>query len=199
MLKLGKHTCQYALEAMGHTPPEREALRWCIGPPLSQSFEQLLPNGDAAKAKEALAKYRERFSTVGLYENEVIPGIENQLKCLHERGHRLFVATSKPRIYAEQIIEHFNFTPYFETVHGSELDGSLVHKEDLLAHILAEHELDPQHTTMIGDREYDVHGAKAHGVHAVGVLWGYGSRDELERAGADAIVERPEELLALVY
>lgn len=189
---------QFALEAMGHVVPEKEALRWCIGPPLTQCFTQLLPEGDEENTRVAVTKYRERYRTVGLFENEVIPGIEPLLIKLHRQGRRLFVATSKPHVYATQIIEYFGYTPYFEAVHGSELDGLRTNKSDLLAHILFQHDLDPKCTVMIGDREYDVYGAKAHNIQTVGVLWGFGSREELIHAGADRIAENPEVLSTIL-
>ena len=113
---------------------------------------------------------------------------------LQERGARLFVATSKPRAFAERILAHFGLQEYFYAIHGSELDGTRSDKGDLIAHVLKAESLSPGLTVMVGDRAYDILGAKAHGVFPVGVLWGYGSYDELVAAGAAALCAQPETL-----
>jgi phosphoglycolate phosphatase len=196
---VGITTCiRFALTALGRPAPPADELRWCIGPPLKQSLATLLGAGHAHLADEALAKYRERFGSVGLFENTLYPAVPGVLEALKADGHLLRVATSKPRIYATRIVEHFGLLPFFESVEGSELDGRHVDKGPLIAHILETHGLAPGDVLMIGDREHDVAGARANGVAAIGVLWGYGSRAELEGAGAIACAATPDDLLALV-
>ena len=176
-------------------PPPGE-LVWCIGPPLLQSFEEML--GDPAEAERALALYRERFGEVGLFENEVYPGIVDVLAECQARGLRLFVATSKPVVYAERISEHFGLSRFFEAVCGAELDGTRSDKTGLLAWVLAEHGLEPAGTVMIGDRRHDIIGARNNGMRAIGVTYVYGGRAGLAGAGADWIVDTPTEIAALM-
>ena len=126
----------YALDMLGKQSPPRESLRWCIGPPLKESFAKLLASDDGAIIAKAVAFYRERFSTVGLFENEVYDGIPEALEALQKNGHTLYVATSKPAVYAERIMAHFDLQRYFRSVFGSELDGSRSDKTSLISHIL---------------------------------------------------------------
>jgi phosphoglycolate phosphatase len=185
---------QYSLLSLGRPSPPRESLRWCIGPPLKNSLSQLLASDDDQLTEEAVAAYRERFGVVGLYENDVYPDIPEMLGGLKEMGHTLFVATSKPTVYAERIIDHFDLWPYFIRIYGSELDGTRVDKTSLIAHILQNESIASSETFMIGDRKHDIIGAKANGIHGFGVLWGYGTREELEASGAYACIAEPHEL-----
>jgi phosphoglycolate phosphatase len=146
----------------------------------------------------ALTKYRERFSTLGRFENQVCPGIENGLAELNGCGHSLGVATSKPRIFARPILDHFRLAKYFRSIDGSELDGARKDKAELIAHILKRDGIAAADAIMIGDREYDIIGARQNGVAGLGVLWGYGSREEQESAGAYACVTSPADLAAVV-
>lgn len=180
---------QYALEKLGRPVLTQDELVWCIGPPLHTSFTTLL--GDDRFSHEAIALYRERFTDVGLYENSVYAGVEATLTALHERGHRMFIATSKPHVYAERIIDHFGLRPYFERVFGAELDGVRGEKTDLLRYALSETSTDPAKAWMIGDRKHDVIGAKNNGLRSVGVLYGYGSAAELTEAGAHHLCAAP--------
>lgn len=183
---------QYALEKLGHLAPGEDDLTWCIGPPLLGSFETLVGAGDAERA---LQHYRDRFGDVGYRENELYAGITEALTALNRHDVRLLVATSKPTFYARKIIEHFGLADYFDDVCGSELDGTRADKTDLLAWIVAEKGLAPSATAMIGDRRHDVIGARNNGIDGVAVLYGYGSRDELNEAGAAYFCERPGDLL----
>lgn len=185
---------QYALERLSAPVPETDALLWCIGPPLRASLAQLL-GGDDAAAGEALALYRERFAETGLYENAVYAGIPDVLEELKDRGKRLFVATSKPRVYAERIVQHFGLGDSFEIVFGSELDGTLVEKTDLLQYAVAQTGTDPADAVMIGDRKHDMLGARNNDLSCIGVLYGYGTEAELHAAGAQQLVSSPQELL----
>lgn len=188
----------YALERMGIEPPALDDLTFAIGPPLRRSLARLLNDETPEAVERALALYRERFADVGLFENAPYAGIVEALREVSARGATLYVATSKPRVYAERIVRHFGLDAHFEAVHGCELDGTREDKRDLLAHLLPHHGLDARHAAMIGDRGADMIAARHHGVRAVGVLWGYGSRQELEEGGAQHFCERPGELAAIL-
>ena len=139
--------------------------------------------------------FRERFGTVGLFENTPYPAIPHVLQNLQAAGLRLFIATSKPAVFAQRIVEHFDLAHYFLVVYGSELDGRLTHKNELIHHVLQQEALDPAQTLMVGDREHDILGAKANHVAAAGVTWGYGSAQELTAAGALTLLHEPTNLL----
>ncbi len=185
----------YALDMLGRELPPRESLRWCIGPPLKDSFAKLLASDDDAIAEKALAFYRERFGSVGLFENEVYDGIPEVLEDLQGNGHTLYVATSKPAVYTERIIDHFGLHPYFKGIYGSELDGTRSDKTSLISHIIERESIDRSEASMIGDRKYDIIGAKENGVYGFGVLWGYGTKEELEASGAHAFITIPRDLV----
>jgi len=184
---------QYALGKLDREVPPEDELTWCIGPPLRGSLAKLLGSDDLAD--KALSLYRERFADIGIFENEIYPGIEDTLSVLTEQGRRLFVATSKASVYAERIIDHFKLRVYFERVFGSELDGRRSDKTDLLSYALKTTRVDPAQAMMIGDRSYDMIGARNNGMIAVGVLYGYGSKEELLDAGAHHICATPQRLL----
>jgi phosphoglycolate phosphatase len=184
---------QYALGKLGCAVPSEDQLTWCIGPPLHASLKKLLGTDDLAD--KALLLYRERFADIGLFENRIYPGIEDTLSAVAGSGRRLFVATSKPGIYAERIIDHFKLRGYFERVFGSELDGTRADKTDLLGYALQETDVDPSQAIMIGDRSHDMIGARNNGMTAVGVLYGYGSEEELVAAGAHKVYATPQRLL----
>lgn len=200
--KLGITTCvQYALHSLGIEEPDLDKLECFIGPPLTDSFQEFYGLDDEQAAK-AVEKYRERFKDIGLFENEVYRGIPEMLKTLRTNGMRLAVASSKPTVFVERILEHFKIDRYFDVVVGSELDGTRVNKDEVVqealellfqgAPVLREQ------VYMIGDRKFDVEGAKAHGIESVAVAYGYGGIDELKEAGADYIVCSVEELKKLL-
>jgi len=184
---------QHALHALGLAAPTQDELEWVIGPPMIESLRTLV---GAARADEALRLYRARYGEIGLFENRVYDGVPDLLHRLRGEGWRLYVATSKAAPYAVRIVEHFGLAPFFARVYGSGLDGSLQHKDALLAHALADSGVDARAAAMIGDRKFDVRGASANGLRTVGVAWGYGSRAELAEAGAAAIVSTPAEVPA---
>lgn len=196
--KEGITTCvQYALHSLGIEEPDLDRLESFIGPPLKDSFMEFY-GMDEEQAQAAVKKYRERFNDKGLYENEIYPGIAPMLQMLSEKGFRLAVASSKPTVFVEKILEHFGIRQYFKVVVGSELDGSRTSKDQVVMEALRQlfgakpilyHEV-----YMIGDRRFDVEGARAMKVESVGVTYGYGGMEELREAHADYIVESVEEL-----
>jgi phosphoglycolate phosphatase len=185
---------QYALERLGHPAPPAEELLWMIGPPFRVSFPKLL--GSAERTEEAIAHYRERYIAGGMYDAVVYDGVPAALDALADAGCRLIVATAKPHFYARPILERFGLARHFAAIHGPELDGTRDHKADLIAHIIATHGVRPEAAVMLGDREHDVTAAARNGMAAIGVTWGYGSREELEKAGAAVLCSTPNELAA---
>jgi phosphoglycolate phosphatase len=184
---------QYALQKLDLPVPTQDELTWCIGPPLRASFVTMLGGED--RVDLAVTLYRERFGDVGLYENSVYPDVEHILAALKQSHGRLFVATSKAHVFANRIIEHFGLRDYFEHVFGAELDGTRADKSDLLAYALKNTAVDPRRALMIGDRSHDIIGAKANRMGAIGVLYGYGSREELIEAGASHVCATPRAVL----
>ena len=187
---------RYALDKLGIAAPTDTVLASYIGPPLLHTFRKLCRTEH--EATEGVRLYRERFSTKGLYENRVYEGIVSALEQFAAAGYTLCVATSKPGVYATRIVEHFELAHFFGAVYGSELDGRLSDKTELIAHILSTEGLAADQAVMIGDRRYDVVGANNHGVRSVGVLWGFGSESELRDAGANALCNRPDALFDTV-
>ncbi|OUS15482.1 HAD family hydrolase [Rhodospirillales bacterium 47_12_T64] len=188
---------QFALKKMGKKVPDTEELLWCIGPPLRNSFAELL--GEESRVEEAISLYRERFSEVGLYENTLYRGITDLLAELKRNNFILYVATSKPHIYATKIIQHFELDQYFEEIFGSEIDGARSDKSELLSYALSKVGCDPRNSYMVGDRKHDAIGAINNNMMPVGVLYGYGSKEELEEAGVHQFAEKtPREILKLV-
>lgn len=194
---------QYALHKMGIEEPDLNKLKPFIGPPLLDSFHEFY-GMDEKQGRLATEYYRERFSAVGLFENEVYPGIPELLQNLRDMGKVLAIASSKPTIYVKRILEHFGILDYFSIVVGSELDGTRTRKEEVVEETLHQiHTLFPEITkqemAMVGDRKFDVEGARQYGLAAIAVSYGYAPEGELQAAGADAIVDSVEELgLALM-
>jgi len=185
---------QFSLDQLGVTPPRADQLTWCIGPPLRGSFSRLLNTSDNALLDQALSYYRKRFSETGMYENSLYPEITPALRRIRTAGFRVFLATSKPRVFARQILDHFDLTPFFHAIHGSELDGSLSDKGELVAHILDAESLDPNATLIVGDRSHDIIGGKKNGIMTAAVTYGYGSREEIIASKPDYVFESPSDL-----
>ncbi|MCP4755431.1 MAG: HAD hydrolase-like protein [Proteobacteria bacterium] len=179
---------QFALNQLRMKPPPADRLTWCIGPSLKGSFSQLLNTRDDTVLDQALFYYRKRFSERGIYENVVYPEVESSLGRIRKAGFRIFLATSKPRVFAKRILEHFDLTRYFQAVYGSQLSGRLTDKGELIAHILDFESLNPKETLMVGDRSYDIIGGKSNGVMTAAVSYGYGSREELTLLKPDIVV-----------
>lgn len=190
---------RHALQKAGvPSPDDAELQRW-LGPPLDVSFARLFAaERGAPSVVAAIAAYRERFTVTGMFENAVYEQVHGMLDELAGRGVRMYVATSKPRVFAERILEHFSLVSHFDAVFGSELDGRLSDKSELIAYVLKQADLDPAASIMIGDREHDMIGAVRNQVYAVGALWGYGSEEELRSAGASRLLSTPAEIPALL-
>ena len=184
----------HALDRLGQERPADAEMRRFIGPPLLETFEELV---GPELAPRALGHYRERFSETGWLENVAYPGIHDALAAITADGHRCFVATTKPRVFALRIVEHFDLSRYFTDVYGSELDGTRTDKTELLR-FAAGQRSGVVESVMIGDRLHDIVGALNNGFHAIGVTWGYGTEDELRGAGAHCLAAAPEQLPGLV-
>ena len=187
---------RYALQQLSQPLPDESSFSDWIGPPLQDSFATVLDS--TTQVNEAIRLYRDRFATVGLYENEVYEGIPAMLAEVARSPHTAWVCTSKPRVFAEEIVAHFQLAPFFQGVYGSELNGDRAHKGDLIAHLLTTEGIDGADAIMIGDRHHDIAGAKHNGLRAIGVTWGFGTVNELTDAGADVLCHVPNELMAQV-
>lgn len=192
------NSIEYMLEFYGIHPEDRSKLRPWLGPPLKDSLMKYY-HFDEKTALEGVDKYREYFDRQGIFENKVYPGIESLLRKLTEQGHQLYVATSKPETAAVRIMEHFGLSRYFTYIGGATLDDSRTKKGAVIRYVL---EMigasDKGQVIMAGDRENDVMGAKENGIEVIGVLYGYGSREELAAAGADYIAETVESIADFV-
>ena len=184
-----------ALEHFGLPVPSRKELGVFVGPPLDKSFVEFGVPTD--KVQEAIAVFRSRYNTVGKFENTPYPGVHQMLQNLKDRGHRLFVATSKPERTALDVLAKFQLTDYFEKICGATMDGSRVNKEDVITYLLNQVQ-DVENVIMVGDTKYDVIGAKHHSIDTIGVSWGYGTVAEMEQAGAIAIAYDMEQLQTLL-
>lgn len=183
----------HAMRSVGAEPPSQEIMRSWIGPPLRVSFSQLLGD-DADRVEQAVHHYRERFDEIGWSEHAVYPGIEQVIVDLIARGNRLAVVTSKFAPQASRIVEHLPFGKAFEAVFAPTSETRASGKSELVASALCELGGTPTDTVMIGDRRFDIEGARANAVRGIGVLWGFGGLEELRGAGADPIVADPREL-----
>lgn len=187
---------QHALRELDTDVPDSNDLTWCIGPPLWNSFRVLM--GERADVNEAVALYREHYIDTGMYDADVYDGIGEMLTDLRGTGLPVYVATSKPHVYANTITEHFGIAHFIDGLFGSELDGTNSDKTDLLAHALAETGADPFKSVMIGDRRFDIEGAQNNDICSLGALWGYADEGELHIAEADALAGAPEDVPEIV-
>ena len=189
-------SCGAALNALGHSSPAPPDLSGLIGPPLEDIMRTLLARYGDDRVVEGVAAYRADYGERGLFGSLLYPGIAGALADMRQSGARLFIATSKRRRFATRIMEHLDLTASFDAIYGSEDGGALDHKPELISHVVARHRLEPEYCVMVGDRRHDIIGARANNIRSVGVLWGYGTRDELEDAGASALISRPGQLRA---
>ena len=185
----------HALKKYGITVDDRAELYKFIGPPLHKSFEEFY----GVDGLQAVEYYREYYRDKGIYENTVYAGVEDMLKKLNGAGKKLILATSKPEVFAREVLRYFNLTDYFYYAAGANLDGTLTDKAEVIAYALAEGGVTDKSTViMIGDREHDIIGAKKNGVDSMGVLYGYGSREEFENVGADYIAETVDDIFEIL-
>lgn len=193
--ELGITNCvMYALEKYGIKVEDRKSLHPFIGPPLLDSFQQFY-GFSREQSEEAVKYYRERFGVKGLFENEVYDGVPELLQQLKEKGKVLVLATSKPEEYAVKILKHFDLEKYFDYIAGATMDGSRNEKADVIAYALQICGVeDVSEAVMVGDRKYDILGAREHGLDAIGVLFGFGEYEELQAAGATYIVEKVSDI-----
>ena len=189
---------QYALKHFGIQVENLDELEPVIGPPLKVSFMNFYDLSEE-DAVVAIAKYRERFGTIGLYENEIYPGIKELLEELVEKGYQIAIASSKPTEYVEQICEHFEIKQYFHHIIGSFMDGRRVEKEEVVEEAIIQFgNVSKEEIIMVGDRKFDVTGAHDRGLKAIGVTYGYGGKEELTEAGADFLANSVGELRDLL-
>lgn len=184
-----------ALNHFGLPVPSRQEMRVFVGPPLDQTFIRFGVPAD--KTDEAIRVFRSRYTTIGKFENFPYPGIREMLEALQTQGCRLFVATSKPESLANEVLNHFDLAKYFEKICGATMDGSRSHKADVIRYLLAQVS-GVENVVMVGDTAYDVIGAAEHQIPCIGVSWGYGLAEDMEKAGAVAIAHSPEVLTQMI-
>lgn len=190
------NSVSYALEKCGKPVPPRAQLYRFIGPPLMDSF-QAFCGFTRAESQAALVHYREYYSQTGIYENEVYEGVPEMLQTLKGMGRTVLLATSKPEEFALRILRHCGLDRFFDRVCGATLDESRTQKADVIAYALEGLPWrGPQAALMVGDRKYDIEGARAAGLPAVGVTYGYGSRDELVACHARWLAPAPKDVVA---
>ena len=188
----------YAAEHFGIEIKDRAALRVFLGPPLGAMFMEYF-GFDEEKAAVAEAKYRERYGTVGVYENTIYDGMEDAVKLLHKSGKKLCLATSKPEKFARMILEQHNITEYFDDITGATIDGKISTKDEVIAELLRRQGItNMSNILMVGDRFYDVEGSKKFGIDCMGVTFGFGTEDELVSAGAKYIAHSPKEMADII-
>ncbi|MGN0936192.1 HAD-IA family hydrolase [Acinetobacter amyesii] len=192
-------SARYGLAKIGHPISEETNIDWIIGPPLKASLAKIL-NVDVHNvlADQALLGYRERFAVTGLFENKVYPAVAETLANLQQQGFRLYVATAKPTVYARQILEHFDLAKYFTVIYGSELNGERTNKGDLIEYILQQEQLDAKECVMVGDREYDILGARRNAVPSIAVSYGYGSTEEIQMAAPALVIDGFNDLISSI-
>ncbi len=199
ILRATRFALQRLNETMGAAAPipEESGLSFMVGPPLRDTFAKLV---DPDLVEPLLDFYRERYSEMGMFENAVYEGVPEALERLRVRGRRLYVATSKNEGDARRILDHFGLAKFFANVYGAQDDGGRAIKDQLLGFLLAREGLDARagNIVMIGDRKYDALGARAVGIPPIGALWGYGTREELREAGADPLIETPDQIFEAV-
>ena len=184
----------YALDKLNYRCPDEFEDNSFIGPPLRVTFKKLFNNNDEIVIEKAVSLYRERFSTIGLFENKVYPGIPEMLSSLHKKSIKLYVVTSKAKIYADKIIDHFQLSQWINEIYGSELGGRFDNKADLIAFILTNRNLNATETVMIGDKKEDIIAGKANRIRTIGVTYGYGTKGEISDATPDYICGSPAEI-----
>ena len=189
-------SCEAALRALGHTPDPSFDITPLIGPPLPQVMSRVLERYGDDRVEAGVEAYRAHYGEIGLHQATIYPGIPDALRLLSAHAH-CFVVTSKRSVFARRIVNSLGLAAWFHGVYGTEPDGSLDDKRDLIAAVSRTEALAAGDTVMVGDRSHDMIGAHANGLRGIGVLWGYGGREELVAAGADALLQKPEDLARL--
>jgi phosphoglycolate phosphatase len=191
------NSVKYALNKFNIAEPNDHQLKLFIGPPLEQSFmEDYHLNKN--EAKKAIEFYREYYSVKGIYENKLYHGINSVLETLNNKKINCIVATSKLEKYAVKVLQYFKIDHYFKHITGSNLEGTLVEKEEIIKYIIEHDQLEKEKTIMVGDRKYDIIGAKNNGIDSIGVLYGYGTKEELEEAKPTYLCNNTDKLLELL-
>ncbi len=187
-----------ALHELGHEPDPGEDLDWVIGPPLPDVMARLLGQFGDDRIDAAVVAYRGQYDRSGMLQSPLFPGVQAFMDRLAGSGRRVFLATSKPVHLARKILGLRGLTDYFEGFYGARPDDTGAEKPELIADLVSRERVDPRRSVMVGDRRYDISGAHANGIRAIGALWGYGGREELEQAGADALAASPAELFEVI-
>lgn len=188
----------FSLNKLNLPVPNRENLLVFIGPPLIESFQKMFDLSDI-EAQQAVIYYREYYETTGMFENKIYQGIVEVLRTLQQSDCQLYIATSKPEIYAEKILIHFQLASFFQGIYGASLDGTRSQKATVIRYGLDKAKITTSDKTiMIGDRSHDINGAKENGLESIGVLYGFGNYEELKTAGATYIIEKPQDITKLV-
>ena len=189
---------RYTVGQMGHDPGATGDLTWAVGPPIAVSIARLLQHYGDDRVDQAVGIYRARYSEIGIYDCTVYPGVLAMLDAFRHADLTMFVATSKRRDFADRVIDHLGLRSYVRGVYGALPGGGLDEKQDLLAHLLPTERIAASEAVMIGDRLHDMHAARHNNIRPIGVLWGYGGREELLTSGADAIADSPADVVRLV-
>jgi phosphoglycolate phosphatase len=189
---------RHMLAELGHDPAQTGDLTWAVGPPIAVSIAMLLARYADDRVDLGVITYRARYTTVGIYECSVFPGITEMLVALTDAGRALCVATSKRRDFAGRVVDYLGLQQYLPRVYGALPGGGLDDKKDLLAEILRVEAYDPARTIMVGDRLHDIHAARGNALRSIGALWGYGGEAELRDAGADLLAASPAEVVSLL-
>ncbi len=190
------NSTRYALQSFGYKIDENEDLSFMIGPPLLIAFQEHY-GASAAEAEELVRKYRERYTNIGLYECELYGGIPELFEALKRDGCALAIASSKPKLYIEQLLDKFNIRKYFDSVCGVDFQVDCEPKPQIVARCIEELGVDKSEALIVGDRSYDIEGASANGIDSAGALWGYGTKFEFIESGATFIAEKPEDIEAI--
>ncbi|MGN0171644.1 MAG: HAD hydrolase-like protein [Acutalibacteraceae bacterium] len=191
------HSVRYALGALSLPIPDDHALRAFLGPPLHEGFAQVC-HVPPEQLEDAIRLYRDCYRQGGMFEADIYEGIAQMVRTLREQGKRCLITTSKPQLFAQRILAHFGVDRLFDGIYGSELDQSRSRKSEVIRYAMEKQHFTPQEAVLVGDRHYDVDGAKEVGMDCVGVLYGYGDETELRKAGATYIVADTQALLELL-
>jgi phosphoglycolate phosphatase len=191
------NSIKYSLNKFNIIEENHNKLKLFIGPPLKKSFMEHY-NFTENKAERAVEYYREYFSKKGIFENKLYDGVNDVLMELNNRNKNCIIATSKPEVFANKILQYFRIKDYFKYVTGSNLDGTLSEKEEIIKYIIEKCNLNNEETIMVGDRKYDIIGAHKNGINTIGVLYGYGTKDELEKENPKYLCNNVMEILEII-